>query len=437
MSDRASKIIAGKYQIVRALGQGSFGTVYLVRHVDLGVHYALKLLKKSFSNDENFLERFRREAEMLLRFSHPGSVQLRDFGRTEEGLYYMALDYCRGDILEELLLRDGALSVFDTLELMLQILSVLDAAHAVYIIHRDIKSGNVIIERGPDGNPIVKILDFGIAKLKEGSAGEIKMTMEGATVGTPDYMSPEQASGEEDLDHRVDLYSAGILMYEMLTGSVPFRGSTVMQTLLKHLTQPVPPIPPELGIPDYVCRIVYRALEKERDKRYQKASEFRADCLEAFERLKGEKSSPTVAKPEGIAAPSPETQPGAPVKEQKRILCLDDNEMILQIVRHIFEKEGYKVYTAASFSAIHDYIFMEHVPIMLCDVNLPGLPGPKICKMLKQATRKLKVILFSNIDERDLEKLSIRCRADGWLSKNTSPDEWIAKIKEIESSLAE
>lgn len=266
MSDRASKIIAGKYQIVRALGQGSFGTVYLVRHVDLGVHYALKLLKKSFSNDENFLERFRREAEMLLRFSHPGSVQLRDFGRTEEGLYYMALDYCRGDILEELLLRDGALSVFDTLELMLQILSVLDAAHAVYIIHRDIKSGNVIIERGPDGNPIVKILDFGIAKLKEGSAGEIKMTMEGATVGTPDYMSPEQASGEEDLDHRVDLYSAGILMYEMLTGSVPFRGSTVMQTLLKHLTQPVPPIPPELGIPDYVCRIVYRALEKERDK---------------------------------------------------------------------------------------------------------------------------------------------------------------------------
>lgn len=144
-----------------------------------------------------------------------------------------------------------------------------------------------------------------------------------------------------------------------------------------------------------------------------------------------------MAKPEGIAAPSPETQPGAPVKEQKRILCLDDNEMILQIVRHIFEKEGYKVYTAASFSAIHDYIFMEHVPIMLCDVNLPGLPGPKICKMLKQATRKLKVILFSNIDERDLEKLSIRCRADGWLSKNTSPDEWIAKIKEIESSLAE
>ena len=437
MSDRPNKIIAGKYQIVRPLGQGSFGTVYLVRHVDLGVHYALKLLKKNFSTDETFLERFRREAEILLRFSHPGSVQVRDFGKTEDGLYYMALDFCQGDLLEELLLRDGALSLFDTLELMLQILAVLEAAHSVGIIHRDIKSANVIIERTGDGSPFARILDFGIAKLKDdGAAAGTKMTVDGAAIGTPDYMSPEQASGAPDLDCRVDIYASGVLMYEMITGNVPFKGSNIMQTLLKHLTQPVPPFPPELHVPQFIFDIVAKAMEKEREKRYSSAAEFRVDCLAAIERLKSELSKK-------VEEPSPAPQPPVPVQQpapatasdEKKILCLDDNEMILQIVRHIFEKEGYKVFIASSFSGIHDYIFNEKVPLMLCDVNLPGLPGPKICRMLKQAHRKLKIILFSNIDERDLEKLAISCRADAWLSKNTTPDAWLTKVREVEATI--
>ena len=205
------EIIADKYEVVREIGAGATGTVYLVKHKDLGVEYALKVLNRFLSNDQKFISRFRQEGEVLTRFTHPGSVQLRDFGKTSDGLYYMTMDYCEGTVLKDALKEKGKFEAKEALEIVRQTLEVLDASHKAGIIHRDIKPDNIMLANNEDGSLQVKIMDFGIAKIREGVDVSSTMTVEGASVGTPQYMSPEQAGGESDLDHRVDVYSAGVV----------------------------------------------------------------------------------------------------------------------------------------------------------------------------------------------------------------------------------
>ena len=428
MSIAENNIIAGKYQVIRELGQGSFGIVYLVQHIDLNVEYALKILKNCNEGDASFLDGFKQEAEILLKFSHPGVVQFRDFGRTEDGIYYMALDYCKGEILEDLILKQGAFPVELALQIMLQILDVLEAAHTRSIVHRDIKSNNIMLDWVDDGTIVVKVLDFGIATLRAETSADSKSTTERMAVGTPEYMSPEQASGEDDIDHRTDIYSAGVLMYEMLSGSLPFRSPSLMQILLKHLTQEVPPFELELGIPNFIFGLVNNAMAKQKENRFQTAGEFKAACQQALQQVRSQSESESY---ELDAAVIRATRHAAADAARPSIVCLDDNPMILEIVKYVFEKEGYIVNCVQSFSMVHDYIFEEHAALLLCDVNMPGLPGSKICRMLKQATTQLKIILFSNIDERDLEKLAVASRADAWISKNTSPQNWLDKVREV------
>ena len=429
MSD---EIIASKYRVIRQLGEGAYSVVYLVQHIDLNVSYALKVLKKALASESNFIERFKQEAGLIQRFHHPGMLQLRDFGRTESGNYYMATDFSNGVPLEKVLENEGPFALPRVLDLMIQLLDVLQAAHGLGIIHRDIKPANILLEQGPTGEEVLRMLDFGIAKIKEDIPVDSRTTTEGVSIGTPAYMSPEQCTGEIDVDHRADLYSSGVVMYEMLSGEVPFLGQTVVQTLLKHLTQPTPSFDPRLNIPEYVSQIVFSALEKERERRFPDAVAFRKECLDALRRYNLQLEQAITDVTPAPASPSSETSP--PGDEPKKLLCLDDNEMILQISRHIFEREGYRVFTATNFAVIHDLIFLEQVPIILCDVNMPGLPGNKICKMLKQVKPSLKIVLFSNIPERELAKLASTCDADGWLSKNSHPHDWIAKVKELEQS---
>lgn len=452
-------IISGKYQVLRPLGEGTYGTVYLVQHMDLGVQFALKLLKgKQAIPDSKLIDRFKREAEILLRFTHQGTVLFRDFGRTEDGVYYMVTDFCDGVSLEDIVARKEKFSVAQALEIMVQVLTTLEAAHLMQIIHRDIKSGNVMLERwGAAGKEPqlstlrvedvrTRILDFGIAKLQEDLQFEgSHMTLEGVSIGTPAYMSPEQASGEADLDHRVDIYACGVLLYELISGVVPFTGATVVQTLLKHLTQPPPPFNSALGVPESVSAIVMRALEKERSKRFQTARDFKLACARSAEHLvpshdDGQSGTVVLSRSQfGLASGTTESVrissvgARAAVESRAKVLCLDDNEMILQILRHLLEKEGYEVYTAANFSVIHDYIFRDQVNLMLCDVEMPGLPGNKICQLLKRVAPNLKIVLFSNIAERELEKLAAECKADGWLSKNSKPEEWINAVRSYTS----
>ena len=218
------------------------------------------------------------------------------------------------------------------------------------------------------------------------------------------------------------------MLYELLSGWVPFDSQDVLQILLKHLTQPPPSFPKQFGIPLSLEEVVFRALEKDKNARYDTADDFANACraqLAMIAPQAGKASSNPVIIENKLSAS--QAQPAKNV--DKRVLCLDDNEMILQIMKHLLESEGFHVFIANNFATIHDYVFMEHVPLMICDVNMPGLPGNKICQMLKQAKPDMRIVLFSNIPERDLERLAKESHADDWLSKNSKPNTWIEKIK--------
>lgn len=425
--------VGGKYQVIKKLGSGGMGEVFLVQHADLEIQYALKVLCPLLASQERFIEQFKREASVLQKFPHPGITQLRDFGRTEDDRYYLCMDYCEGRSLKEVIDEDGPYSISAALDVMIQLLDVLVNAHEHGIVHRDIKPANLMIIEEGAGSRRVKVLDFGTALLYEGfdpSSGEF------AALGTPAYMSPEQASGAQTLDHRVDVYTCGVVLYELLTGSVPFESDDVVQVLLMHVTQQAPPFAKKYNMPDYLEALVHTALCKKRNDRFQSAAEFKRQCEKVLKQFLREQEGAVVELGETaiIADPEPAAvavQSSSDAEGKTKILCLDDDEMILNIVKHLLEIEGYEVFTALDCSAIHDILFHQKVDLLLSDVQMPGMPGTKVCRLIKESISDLKVVLFSNLPERDLERFSEQNGADGWISKNTRPEEWLSIISEV------
>jgi len=257
----------GRYQILRKLGAGGMANVYLAEDQELGRRVAIKILNDRHANDEQFVERFRREAKNAAALSHPNIVSIYDRGEAE-GTYYIAMEYLDGRSLKELILSRDPAPIGVTVEYAQQVLSALGFAHRHGIVHRDIKPHNVLV----DGEGRVKVTDFGIAR-----AGTSQMTEAGSIVGTAQYLSPEQARGG-DVDQRSDIYSVGVRMYEMLTGEVPFSGDTPVEIAMKHLSQtPEPPSMRRHDVPRELDMIVMRALAKNPDDRYQSADEMKAD----------------------------------------------------------------------------------------------------------------------------------------------------------------
>jgi eukaryotic-like serine/threonine-protein kinase len=261
------ELFDGRYQILRKLGAGGMANVYLAEDQELGRRVAIKILNDRHANDEQFVERFRREAKNAAALSHPNIVSIYDRGEAE-GTYYIAMEYLDGRSLKELILSRGDAPIAVVVEYARQILSALRFAHRHGIVHRDIKPHNVLV----DGEGRVKVTDFGIAR-----AGASQMTEAGSIVGTAQYLSPEQARGA-DVDQRSDLYSLGVLMYEMLTGEVPFAGDTPVEIAMKHLSQtPAPPSTKRVEIPPALDMVVMRSLAKDPRDRYQSADEMEAD----------------------------------------------------------------------------------------------------------------------------------------------------------------
>ncbi len=256
-----------RYLIVRKLGSGGMADVYLADDRELGRQVALKLLNERHANDEQFVERFRREAQSAAGLNHPNIVSIFDRGQAE-GTYYIAMEYLDGRTLKELLVRNGPTPIEIAIDYTRQILSALAFAHRGGIVHRDIKPHNIVVRK--DGR--LKVTDFGIAR-----SGASQMTEAGSIVGTAQYLSPEQARGAP-VDQRSDLYSLGIVMYEMLTGKVPFTGDAPVEIAMKHLNAvPEPPSKLRPEIPHDLDAIVMRALAKEPDQRYASAEEMDAD----------------------------------------------------------------------------------------------------------------------------------------------------------------
>ncbi len=256
-----------RYVIKRKLGSGGMADVYLAEDQELGRRVALKLLDERHASDEQFVERFRREAQSAAGLNHPNIVSIFDRGRAE-GTYYIAMEYLDGRTLKELLIRNGPTPIPIAIDYARQILGALSFAHRNGIIHRDIKPHNIIV--GSDGR--LKVTDFGIAR-----SGASQMTEAGSIVGTAQYLSPEQARGAP-VDPRSDLYSLGIVLYEMLTGKVPFTGDTPVEIAMKHLSQvPEPPSKLRAEVPHDLDAVVMRALAKDPDQRYASAEEMDAD----------------------------------------------------------------------------------------------------------------------------------------------------------------
>jgi beta-lactam-binding protein with PASTA domain/predicted Ser/Thr protein kinase len=257
----------GRYRIQRKLGAGGMADVYLAEDQELGRRVAIKILNSRHGNDDQFIERFRREAKNAAALNHPNIVSIYDRGEAED-TYYIAMEFLDGRTLKELIVGRGAAPINVAIEYARQILSALRFAHRHGIVHRDIKPHNVLV----DGEGRVKVTDFGIAR-----AGTSQMTETGSIVGTAQYLSPEQAKGGE-VDPRSDLYSLGIVLYELLTGKTPFEGDTPVEIAMKHLsTAPKPPSKLRPDIPPELDMVVLRALAKNPDDRYQSADEMEAD----------------------------------------------------------------------------------------------------------------------------------------------------------------
>jgi eukaryotic-like serine/threonine-protein kinase len=268
-------IVDNRYEIKHVLGEGGMGIVYGVRHVALGKHFALKALRGDLSRDSEIAERFIGEARTAATISHPGLVEITDFGTMSDGRPYFVMELLDGQPLSWFIRDGGAVAAGRTVNIVRQMAEAVGAAHFAHVVHRDLKPDNVYVVTGKDGMDRVKVLDFGLAKVM----GVGKRTRDGVVFGTPHYMSPEQAAGES-VDHRADIYSLGIVMYELLTGRVPFEADSFMGVLSKHIyMQPTPPsqLLRAGGSLGGLEAVVLRCLEKKPKDRYQTIEELLAD----------------------------------------------------------------------------------------------------------------------------------------------------------------
>jgi serine/threonine-protein kinase len=273
--------LAGKYFIHQLLGHGGMGDVYKATHLTLDRPVVLKLLKKLFHSDPSLVQRFHREARASSRLNHPNSITIIDFGQTDDGTLFMAMEYLSGRSLERIVADEHPLPESRVIHIVAQILAALGEAHSLGIIHRDLKPANVMIEPRRDEPDFVKVLDFGIAKLNEPGSGGAGLTQAGIVCGTPGYMSPEQVRGEE-LDPRSDIYAVGVILYEMLTGVLPFESDTPMGLVTKHLVEDPPPIGvrrPGTAVSPDLEAVIMKALARDRDERFSSSDEMRAALL--------------------------------------------------------------------------------------------------------------------------------------------------------------
>ena len=275
-------VLAERYAIVRRIGEGGMGAVYEARHAIIGKRVAVKVLLEKFLENQELIARLLQEARLASSIGHENIVDVTDYGTTSDGRAFVVMEFLDGESLAQLVIRDAPLPVERSLAILRQVCSALSAAHAKGIVHRDVKPENIYLVRRGELD-FVKVVDFGVSKAvhsREEGADLQRLTRTGTVLGTPLYMSPEQARGGDDVDHRADIWSAGLMLYECLTGEVPFRANNYLGVISQVLTQEtVPPsqLRPELGIPAAVDRVVMRALAKDREQRYQQMAEFEHD----------------------------------------------------------------------------------------------------------------------------------------------------------------
>jgi serine/threonine protein kinase len=313
----AGRVIRGKYRVISKVGEGGMGAVYKASHVLFDEVRALKAMKRELMSDELLVKRFKQEAVMARKLHHPNAVSVHDLDEAEDGRPFIVMEFIEGQSLRDLIRGAGPLAPRRAAAIARQVAAALGAAHAMGMVHRDIKPANIVLVQTPEGEQ-AKVLDFGIAKLKEARAevtSGLTLTGTGMVIGTPQYMSPEQAMGRRgsELDGRSDLYSLGVVLYQMLSGEVPFKADTTMGLLLAHInTAPTPILEarPDLLIPPALARVAMECLEKQPEGRPRDA----ATLVAAIERALEDETGTTTYAASAVIAPLTEStrEGGAP-----------------------------------------------------------------------------------------------------------------------------
>ncbi|MCK9523951.1 MAG: serine/threonine protein kinase [Proteobacteria bacterium] len=314
--DLIGKEILGQFRILERIGRGGMGEVYKAAQPAMDRLVAIKILHQKLASRPDILSRFRREARAMSRLTHPNTIRVFLYGQLEDtGQLYIAMEYLEGDDLARLTRRDGPMEPHRAARIMVQVLSALEEAHGVGVVHRDLKPENIFLTTQGGIADTPKVLDFGLAKIKEDKLrpGSMVLTREGMVFGTPEFMSPEQARGET-LDARSDIYSLGIIFFELLTAKLPFPQSKPMEYIAHHIKTPpmtMSQVRPELGIPNELELIIGRAIEKKREDRYASAAEF-AQALEAFLANAGASTSASTTNATPPAASGHASAPSVP-----------------------------------------------------------------------------------------------------------------------------
>jgi serine/threonine protein kinase len=307
------RVFLGRYETRRLLGEGGMGRVYLARQTDLGRDVVIKVMHEHIAADPKFRDRFQRETILMARFHHPGAVTLYDASLNDPHGPCIVMEYVKGVNLEGMLARNGRMSAPRVGRIIGELCEVLQAAHDEGIIHRDLKPANLMVVEPDTPQERIKVMDFGLAKLVDGEAlRKVTDTNVDFAVGTPGYICPEQVRGEE-MDHRGDLYSVGVMMYELLTGRLPFNGPSSMDILLAHATEHAPSFA-ELGLKGWVPReveeLVFECLAKDPEQRPQQARELAERFDTALDRAQAALEARTAAGP--TSGSSSHVMPGLP-----------------------------------------------------------------------------------------------------------------------------
>jgi len=282
LKEYAGRTLDNRYQLIRILGRGGMGSVFLAKHAVIGKPLAVKLLDAHRMSEKREYTRLFREAQTAAAIGHPNIIDVLDVGVAPEGHPYLVMEYLDGEDVASILRRVDAISLAAACAILEPVLLALQAAHTRNIVHRDIKPANIFVVRRKDSPPTVKLIDFGIAK-ELGASPRSKLTLPGALLGTPSYMPPEQATGVEDVDTRADIYGVGITLYEMLTHKLPFEGQNYNETLYRIVTDEAPPpVSPLEQLPEALVRILQVAMHKDPEERFQTAIEM-LDALKGLE----------------------------------------------------------------------------------------------------------------------------------------------------------
>lgn len=385
----------GQYQIEAMLGKGGMGAVYRARHILLGDRVAIKILPPEMRSNTEWLRRFQREGQAARRFRHPNAVTVYDLRTSADGTIYLVMEYVEGNTLDAELRKRGKFSPVEALTVMSPIMSVLNAAHAMGVVHRDLKPENIMIGKPPTGGePTVKLLDLGIAKLREVAGaektGNTNLTIAGQMLGTPYYMSPEQwgelpDDGNPEIDGRADIYSLGVVIYEIIANRRPFNGMTLPELRREHIQVTPPPLHEVApGVPESFSKAIARAMAKDRSNRQETAGELETELTAALAAV----GMPTMVALSDVASDASDTPTG-------RGVITSPHQTASTLVTGIGDGSS-EPKSASKAATMPTVIAKPKVPESATPMTIAA-PAPQPSVLQAQPARRGKALLFAGI----------------------------------------